>query len=312
MNMDLQRQTNCFICGLANQTVKPPNTRTYEVVCAKCGEYSLTMEAEQLLKSIPDNDRPKISEWIYEQNALGINPTIKTGNLTLIINRPRLTHKERLRRLLIYLAKKTPHLGEQVRFDDVHVQALLQTYNQPEISIIIQSFRAGGFIANNSLPGCAELTLKGAMQAEEWEDVSAASSQGFVAMWFAPELNEAWLKGFEPAIRNAGYKAQRIDQKEHANKVCDEIISEIRRSRFVVADFTGHRGGVYFEAGYAMGRSLPVIWTCRKDCMDDLHFDIRQYNCIDWQNADELAIRLQKRIEAVIGDGPGKSEARDG
>lgn len=44
-----------------------------------------------------------------------------------------------------------------------------------------------------------------------------------------------------------------IGSKEHSNKIDDEIIGEIRRSAFIVADFTGHRGGVYFEAGFAMG-----------------------------------------------------------
>jgi len=35
--------------------------------------------------------------------------------------------------------------------------------------------------------------------------------------------------------------------------------------RFIVADFTGQRGGVYFEAGYALGLRKPVIWTCKRD-----------------------------------------------
>jgi nucleoside 2-deoxyribosyltransferase len=81
-------------------------------------------------------------------------------------------------------------------------------------------------------------------------------------------------------------------------------LSEIRRSRFVVADFTGHRGGVYFEAGFAMGLGLPVFWTCRKDGLAGLHFDVRQYNCIDWDDPADLATRLRFRIEAVIGKGP--------
>jgi nucleoside 2-deoxyribosyltransferase len=72
----------------------------------------------------------------------------------------------------------------------------------------------------------------------------------------------------------------------------------------VVADFTGQRGGVYYEAGYAAGRGIPVVWSCRKDQIKDLHFDIRQYNCIDWETPAELARRLESRITAVIGDGP--------
>jgi nucleoside 2-deoxyribosyltransferase len=78
-------------------------------------------------------------------------------------------------------------------------------------------------------------------------------------------------------------------------------------SAFLIADFTGHRGGVYFETGYAMGRGLPVIWMCRKDDVDNLHFDIRQYNSINRSEPTELAKRLQKGIEALLGRGPRAS-----
>jgi hypothetical protein len=46
------------------------------------------------------------------------------------------------------------------------------------------------------------------------------------------------------------------------------------------------------------------IWTCRKDNIRDLHFDIRQYNCIDWAQPDDLRDRLRSRIVALIGEGP--------
>jgi hypothetical protein len=39
-----------------------------------------------------------------------------------------------------------------------------------------------------------------------------------------------------PAIAD---NARRISEKEHIKKICDEIVFEIRRSRFLVADFTG-------------------------------------------------------------------------
>jgi hypothetical protein len=98
----------------------------------------------------------------------------------------------------------------------------------------------------------------------------------------------------------------RVDRVEHVGKIDDEIIAQIRRSRFLVADFTGHRAGVYFEAGFALGLNLPVIWSCSRDHIPELHFDIRQFNCIDWSKPDELADRLQNRIESVIGAGPRK------
>ena len=91
-----------------------------------------------------------------------------------------------------------------------------------------------------------------------------------------------------------------MDLKEHNEKICDAIIAEIRKSKFVVTDFTGHRGGVYFEAGYALGLGLPVIWTCSKDDLDGSNFDTRQYNHIVWESDEELFEKLRRRIEATI------------
>ena len=72
------------------------------------------------------------------------------------------------------------------------------------------------------------------------------------------------MEGLRRGIEDAGYQALRIDKKEDVVKIDDEIISEIRRSRFLVADFTqgndGARGGVYFEAGFALGLGIPVIF----------------------------------------------------
>ena len=102
----------------------------------------------------------------------------------------------------------------------------------------------------------------------------------------------------------------RIDRKPDVNKIDDEIIAEIRRSRFLVADFThgedGARGGVYYEAGFAYGLDLPVIYSCRKDKEKKLHFDTRQYYHILWGTPEELRDSLAQRIEAFIGAGPNK------
>ena len=133
------------------------------------------------------------------------------------------------------------------------------------------------------------------------------SDKGFVAMSFDQELAIAYEKGFQVGILNAGFDPVRVDRVEHVNRIDDEIIAQIKMASFVVADFTKHRGGVYFEAGFALGLGLPVIWTCGKDDMKGLHFDIRQYNTIDWEEPKELATRLQYRIEATVGTGPKKA-----
>lgn len=134
------------------------------------------------------------------------------------------------------------------------------------------------------------------------------SAQAFVAMWFDDEMAVVYNNGIEPAIRDAGYHPVRIDRKSDVNKIDDEIIAEIRRSRFLVADFThgegGARGGVYFEAGFAFGLNIPVIYTCREDAIDELNFDTRQYHHTAWSRPEELRRDLKNRILALIGEGP--------
>ena len=131
------------------------------------------------------------------------------------------------------------------------------------------------------------------------------SEAGFVAMWFN-EAVDGTYESIEAAITRAGYKSLRIDKHQHNNRIDDEILAGIRRSKFLVADFTGQRGGVYFEAGFALGLGRPVIWLCRKDDLAKVHFDNRQYNFILWEDGklDDLTKALQNRIEATIGRGP--------
>jgi hypothetical protein len=130
------------------------------------------------------------------------------------------------------------------------------------------------------------------------------SDVAFVAMWFNVSMLPTFTEAIVPAIEEAGYRPVRIDTEEFNTEVVDRVMAGIRESRFVVADVTGQRNGVYFEGGFAVGLSLPVIWTCRKIEIDKLHFDTNHLNHIDWADAADLRARLLRRILATIGRGP--------
>ncbi len=151
-----------------------------------------------------------------------------------------------------------------------------------------------------------KLTPPGWIEVESDRSANVESDKAFVAMWFNPEMGDAYRLGIKPAIEDdAGYRAIRVDAVGHTGKIDDRIIAEIRESRFLVADFTGHQS-VYFEVGLAMGRRLPVIWLCREDHFNATHFDTRQYNHIVWKEPADLREKLAVRIRAVVGLGPGK------
>ena len=148
------------------------------------------------------------------------------------------------------------------------------------------------------------MTAKGYQRLSELQRASRVSALAFVAMWFDASMDPIYDEAINPAVREAGYKAVRIDREQHANRIDDEIIGRIKGSRFMVADFTGQREGVYFEAGMMLGLGRTVIWMCRKHDLDQLHFDTRQYNFIDYQDVAEAKKRLYDRIIAIEGEGP--------
>lgn len=53
----------------------------------------------------------------------------------------------------------------------------------------------------------------------------------------------------------------------------------------MIADITGARGGVYFEAGFAKALGRDVFFTCRKDRFSqDKHFDTEHFHHTTWGN----------------------------
>lgn len=223
----------------------------------------------------------------------------------------------RVERALVYIASRSTRIGWGLRISGIvdyeyhqnlsGIVAATESTSPEEAVSILHFLTSEGLLQNVGSNGFA-LTLNGWRRVEEYKAAPAESAQAFVAMWFSHETKAAYNLGIGPAIEDAGYLPLRIDQKEHVNKIDDEIVMEIRRSKFLVADFTCERGrprgGVYFEAGLALGLGQQVIWTCRADLIDDVHFDTRQYNHLTWTEPGELRDALRKRIGAVIGDGP--------
>lgn len=248
-----------------------------------------------------------LSAFTRERTELGLDPiAITTSNARdLVAHLSRSSRvADKLDRLIIHLQRKSKYAGNHVQVVAKDDYPTAHAENQLEMKFLIEQLGALGWTKNAYDPFTDSfslvLTVEGWNRIAELERTQRKSNQAFVAMWFTRETERAYTEAIEKAISNCGFKAMRVDTLEHNEKICDRIIVEIRKSAFVVADFTGHRGGVYFEAGYALGLGIPVIWLCRKDNLEQAHFDTRQYNHIAWESETELCERLTDRIRATI------------
>ena len=294
------------------------------------GRYLIARSACAMLSDFDALEKVLLTSWLVEQRRLGVPcPEIFATTLKDVKKRQPLSVHARADNLLRYLDDKSDLFGTVVSFHSVDnvdypetkYQLLAWTDSQELSEVIALAEFCGeqGWIDHHIIRSTEllshsshRLKLKpsGLAYLAKFAGTNSGSNQAFIAMWFDESMEDAYEKGIAPAVREAGYEPLRIDQKDHNNKIDDEIIAEIKRSRFLVADFTqgetGARGGVYYEAGLAHGLNIQVIFTCREDALDDVHFDTRQYNHITWNTPEELRKSLVQRISATIGDGPSK------
>ncbi len=327
-------------------TVIPEEAEFYWIDSPRTdGKYKITIEAREELERNEFNDprfKAKLTTWIIEQRKNGETaPLITVDILKKVKNRPKLSITDRMNNLLLSVYKKTNStVGVKLEIESKDstsdiiydtrinketkhpITAYSESVNHKEGWFIIKFLEENGYVKleNNVVyedinkGRCktdVSLTIKGIQRIEEIQKANVESDKVFVAMWFGDEMNSVYESAIAPAIEAMGYRPIRIDRKEHNNKIDDEIIAEIKRSKFLVADFSqgkdGARGGVYYEAGFAHGRNMQVIFTCRAEDEEEIHksFDTRQHNHIFWENEKDLKKKLKNRIGALpLREGP--------
>ena len=308
------------------------------------GDFEITADAvSEIDGTTEDDDKARITSLLVEQWIKGVDVPRLTGNdVQWAKSRSRLPMLDRAERVLRLLVSRSSYLGDILDFIDPndrkalalgrdtsgldtshfeHALAWSEAINVEELGHITNYLAQRGLIqkgreisnsegysvwGTDGLYSCV-VDVSGYSLIEEIQ-TNLDSSQCFVAMWFDDSMDGVYENGIKPAIKEAGFSPYRIDREDFAGKIDDEIVAQIRRSRFLVADAThgedGARGGVYYEAGFAHGLGLPVIFTCRNDMIDKVHFDTRQFNHIVWENLDDLREQLTNRIGSVLGDGP--------
>ncbi len=289
--------------------------------CPRCGQFAMPfLLAHHLVDTFTDNnpERRKVTACLRERKIHGEELLVITDKRDerhdlklpvvawddLIEAFPK-TVADRLDRTLLNLAKLSPHPGApigQPHGINAYFEPVTFAENDNAMMFALKQLAEEGLIEFDSeTRKPLILTAKGwnRIASLERERGRVGTKQAFVAMSYSPELRTLYEQGIETGIEAAGYTSVVSRELEHNEKICDRIIAEIRRSRFLVADFTNHRQNVYFEAGFALGLGLPVIWTCKAGEVGE-HFDARQYNHIEWAAPQELAERLAQRIRATI------------
>ena len=296
------------------------------------GRFQLVLEgAHQLcVGSLTDRQKANLSYWIYKHN-LDNGVFDDRGGKPLVVDQAWVEGRQD--RIPPAEDRLLTFLREMIRSDDANetqpCEELLlaaggcrhdRDLKELRLNVLDRGLLSGGGGDGPSYPhpGLIELDFDARIYVEERTRDLDLGRQGFVARWFDCSMDPMYEEGIAPAIRDAGYEPRLINDRGFTGGVVDEILAEIRKSKFVVADFTscgkctacekcehiGARGGVYFEAGFALGLGKTVFLTCHKDRAEAVHFDVNHLNRIEWKTSENLRKELKNSIEAVLGHGP--------
>lgn len=315
--------TKCPICKYDDVNLKANKSGKdgYDIKCKICGDFEISRIAKIMLDNKTELYNSYILSAIIRENNYLKQPPIVITTYYLeedYLERHKLTIDEKLNKILLYIYNNTEITGKYISLIPKYDYPIAYAFDKNEFDFFLKHLQKSDFINLSKSSNVIKsddgrtsinmneiynilLTIEGLKKIDKIKtEKKISGNQCFVAMWFDEKMNDVYSHGFEVAISEAGYKPIRIDKVDHNGKICDRIIAEIRQSKLVVADFTGHRGGVYFEAGFAMGLGIPVIWTCKEDHIEQCHFDTRQYNHICWENTEDLKKQLIDRITALF------------
>ncbi len=228
------------------------------------------------------------------------------------------TAEEKFDYLFNYLFNIQQYDGETLNLDRLYNNEWKKLFfkNVDEFLYYLTSLSEKGLIeletqlADGRYVYCT-ISFNGFLYKIELEKSGKNSNNCFVAMSFDDEdLKEIYEDCIYPLLKNElGFNPILIkDSHFKSDKtINDAMIAEIKKSKFIIADFTKQKRNVYFESGYAAGLGLKVIYTCKEEYFknkDDINkqsaFDTNHFPHIIWKNVDDLKKQLKNKIEAYI------------
>ncbi len=293
----------CKICDREAKEL-PRVADRQDISCPYCGEYSVSgsLKIESFFED--KSNFYKVSSWIREQNdEFNKIPRFDYSKFEDVLNMRDKKISEKFDLMMVYLSTLAKHatLNEKII-----VKCWLK--NTDELDILLQKAQNHDLIEGHfsktmggySYPLISNLTFDGLQYVEELEEPNKNSKKIFVAFNFTDDMIEIFENYVKPAIEETGFVYTIVNQETtpHDQKITDEIIAKIKSSRMIISDFTNNSTNVHFEAGFAMGMKIPVIWTCKKG--HKFSFDTGQFPHITWEDGEDLKQQIINRIQVII------------
>jgi hypothetical protein len=326
---------NCPVCETPDAKGHNLGDRdVFRIDCKRCGEFDLSgsahgMLAHQLSKGL--HRRALMSHALRRMGASQTSspPLVDSNMFGSFWPTERLpTPQKQADDLVLVLGENqtSPDTSTEMSayFLDAWIGVAIPSPNnsnpQAGLSWVLDHLKQIGLIPGYSLNPVAanpslsaRLTMKGWEKYEELKKVQRQSRTAFMAMRFGdPQLDAMVQSVFKPAVLRTGFELKKLTDEQPAGLIDDQIRAALLSARFIVADLTHGSHGAYWEAGFAEGLGLPVIYTCEESAWEQTktHFDTNHLLTIIWDSTNPnvagdaltATIRATLRTEAKQQD----------
>ncbi|WP_128932493.1 hypothetical protein [Bradyrhizobium zhanjiangense] len=223
-----------FLCPLCGRPAKNDRIALRDadvITCQQCGHFQISGSAEITIRNVDGRLKRKIGFWTRDQNDLGEDlPMVTTYTADSVAKLPDKTVIEQAERLLHFGIREQKDLGGRFRLNTPLIVGLTHSHSDGDVQALARFLHDNGWLEEGYNGGIAQISPRGFMHASESR--VSESVTGFIAMWFDKSMDVARDQGLDPAIRAAGYTPVIVSGVEHINKIDDEIVSQIRKSKF--------------------------------------------------------------------------------
>lgn len=241
-----------------------------------------------------DNREPINFKKVLEENILP-TPTEQFDNMILFFGR----HSQFLGKKLDLNLDLTCQLNAWVAI--INNENLLTLIQELEDLEYIKALIHSENLIN------VKLSLKGWHYFKSLQERNPKSKQIFMAMEFNEEAENFVNTHLKPLTKEMGFELKLL--KEIINEkslIDDKLRVEIKKSRLLICDLTHGNQGAYWEAGYAEGLGIHVLYICHKKVLNSRskkkrpHFDVNHQEIFLWEDNESSITDFKEKLKAKI------------
>lgn len=304
-------QSICLICSnkaLIDDTGN--GAREYE--CSVCGIYNVTKAGRYKIEDYKNKklfEPGKVSHVLRTASENGNVYNLSSKAIDSILKRQNSSVSEQVDNFIRCLGKNQKEPGKYIRINRTNIWALVGCVSKDSLDFIIEYLEKEELIDRyNEIDFSGEnfrLSFNGWSHFNNLENHRNNYRKAFMAMSFS---NKTLLKIFndcmKESVNQTGFNLIKLDENKKAGSIDDKLRVEIQTSDFMIADLSDDNSGAYWEAGYAEGLGIPVIYFCEQEKFDkkSTHFDTNHLHTVIWnkEKIHEAMDNLKATIRATL------------